>query len=104
MKNNFNRGAAARNAKKPFWTKIVTAVLIVIAIDFALLLIDFSQVFISGQPPRFAQETAASADGNDRHYTGLGYSFDIEGNVAGDTYSVEKANLNVFGQYICTTK
>lgn len=102
MKNTFHANAAARNAKKPLWTKIVTVILVIIAIDLALLLIDFTKVFISGEPPRFAQETAA--DGANRHYTGLGYSFDIEGSGSGDAYTVERANLNLFGQYLCTTK
>lgn len=97
MKNNPNK-----NAKKPLWTKVVTVVLLIVAIDLALMLIDFTQVFITGQEPRFAQETAA--EGVNRHYTGLGYSFDIEGVEQGDKYLVQKANLNIFGQYLCTTK
>ncbi|MGI5823935.1 MAG: hypothetical protein ACOX7J_00010 [Bacillota bacterium] len=104
MKKAFNSGAAAKNAKKPLWTKIVTAILIIIAIDMAMLLLDFTEVFITAQPPRFAQETAVSADGAARHYTGLGYSFDLEGSGAGDSFQMEKANLNIFGQYLCTTK
>ncbi len=97
MKNNLNR-----NAKKPLWTKVVTVLLLIVAIDLALMLIDFTQVFITGQEPRFAQETAT--EGVNRHYTGLGYSFDIEGVEQGDKYLVQKANLNIFGQYLCTTK
>ncbi len=97
MKNNLNR-----NAKKPLWTKLVTVLLLIVAIDLALMLIDFTQVFITGQEPRFAQETAT--EGVNRHYTGLGYSFDIEGVKQGDKYLVQKANLNIFGQYLCTTK
>ena len=97
MKNNLNQ-----NAKKPLWTKIVTVILLIVAIDLALMLIDFTQVFITGQEPRFAQETAA--EGTNRHYTGLGYSFDIQGVTQGDKYLVQKANLNIFGQYLCTTK
>lgn len=97
MKNTLNQ-----NTKKPLWTKIVTVILLIVAIDLALMLIDFTQVFITGQEPRFAQETAS--DGDNRHYTGLGYSFDIQGAAQGDKYLVQKANLNIFGQYLCTTK
>lgn len=100
MKNNLNPNA--KNGKKPLWTKVVTVILLIVAIDLALMLIDFTQVFIAGQEPRFAQETAAE-DGN-RHYTGLGYSFDIQGADQGDKYLVKKANLNIFGKYLCTTK
>lgn len=102
MKNYENRNRMRQNAKKPLWTKLVTALLVVIAIDLALLLVDFSQVFIAGQEPRFAQETAT--EGDNRHYTGLGYSFDIEGTENGEAYVVQKANFNIFGQYLCTTK
>ena len=103
-KSSNYKNITAKNAKKPFWTKIVTAVLVIIAIDLALLLVDFSQVFITHQEPRFAQETAVSADQASHHYTGLGYSFDVEGKQAGDTFQVTKANLNIFDKYICTTK
>lgn len=93
---------SGKTAKKPLWTKFVTVILVIIAIDLALMLLDFSQVFIMGQEPRFAQETAA--EGGNRHYTGLGYSFDTEGTVNGDDYTISKANFNIFGQYLCTTK
>lgn len=103
MKTSY-RNITDKNAKKPLWTKIVTVVLVVIAIDLALLLVDFSNVFITHKEPRFAQETAVSADAASHHYTGLGYSFDVEGTQNQDSFVVTKANLNIFGQYICTTK
>ena len=104
IKSSTYKDITAKNVKKPFWTKIVTAILVIIAIDLALLLIDFSQVFITHQEPRFAHETAVSSDQVSHHYTGLGYSFDVEGKQTEGTFQVTRANLNIFGKYICTTK
>lgn len=99
-----DRQQVYKNAKKPFWTKIVTVILVIIAVDLALLLADFVEVFIQAEEPRFAQVTASDNGDTLRHYTGLGYSFDIEGTPQGDEYIVNKANFNIFGQYLCTTK
>lgn len=103
--NNFkSKQQVYKNAKKPLWTKFVTVILIIIAVDLALMLADFVEVFISAEEPRFAQVTASDANDTLRHYTGLGYSFDIEGTPQGDDYAVSKANFNILGQYLCTTK
>ena len=61
MKTSY-RNITDKNAKKPLWTKIVTAVLVVIAIDMALLLIDFSHVLRRKQQfPPMRQATITQA-------------------------------------------
>ena len=61
-------------------TKIViSTVCVILALWIVIAIIDFSRVH-SFEQPIFCIATVLAQDGGSGHYTGLGYSFDIEGN------------------------
>ena len=61
-------------------TKIaISTVCIILALWFVIGAIDFFRVYYF-EKPIFCVATVIMQDGGSGHYTGLGYSFDIEGN------------------------
>ena len=83
-------------------TKIaISSVCVFLALWIIIAIIDFSRVH-SFETPIFCVATVIMQDGGSGHYTGLGYSFDIEGNFMPEDElpGVTKYTYYILGQEI----
>ena len=83
-------------------TKIlISTICILLVLWFVIGIIDFFRVYYF-EEPLFCVATVIMQDGGSGHYTGLGYSFDIEGNfMPEDEFpGVTKYTYYILGQEI----
>ncbi len=78
--------------------KIIIAIACIVTLWIAIGIVDFARVY-SFEMPFFCVGTKTFDDGGSGRYTGLGYSFDIEGNfMPGDEFpGVTKWTYYLFG-------